>query len=147
MKVQLVSFPKNQRFTVNERINRMDAISQILSETTADFVMFSPHILKCEDDKPEIDFETISRVTAQYYNIELKDMQSSARNQKISTARHLAVYLCREITNKSFVSIAEYYNKKHTTIMFAHEKIKNEIVANKELAQAAREIKQALKVI
>lgn len=50
MKVQLVSFPKNQRFTVNERINRMDAISQILSETTADFVMFSPHILKCEDD-------------------------------------------------------------------------------------------------
>lgn len=50
MKIQLVSFPKYQRLTVNERINRMDAISQILSVTTADFVMFSEHILKSEDD-------------------------------------------------------------------------------------------------
>ena len=50
MKIELVSFPKYLRLTVNERINRMDAISQILSDTTADFVMFSAHILKCEDD-------------------------------------------------------------------------------------------------
>ena len=59
----------------------------------------------------------------------------------------MAIYLSREITNKSFVSIAEFYEKKHTTIMFAHEKIKKEIKANKELSQAAREIKQALKVM
>ena len=43
--------------------------------------------------------------------------------------------------------IAEYYNKKHPTIIFAHEKIKNEIASNNELAQAAREIKQAMKVM
>ena len=137
-------FLKNIR-ELEGAFNKVCAYAELTEQNLS--LNLAKEILKCEDDKPEIDFETISKVTAQYYNIDLKDMQSSARNQKISTARHLAVYLCREITNKSFASIAEYYNKKHTTIMFAHEKIKNEIVANKELAQAAREIKQALKVI
>ena len=104
-------------------------------------------VLKCEEEANEIDFETIAHVTAQYYGVELKEIQGTARGQKISTARHMAVYLSREITEKSFVSIAEYYNKKHTTIMFAYEKIKKEIVTNKDLACAAREIKQALKVM
>ena len=58
----------------------------------------------------------------------------------------MAVYLSREITNKSFVCIAEFFDKKHTTIMFAHEKIKKEISTNKELSKAAREIKQVLKL-
>jgi chromosomal replication initiator protein len=59
----------------------------------------------------------------------------------------MAIYLAREITQKSFENIAEYYNKKHTTIMYAHEKIKKEISANNDLATSAREIKQALKLI
>ena len=52
-----------------------------------------------------------------------KEIKGTARGQKISSARHMAVYLAREITEKSFVSIAEFFNKKHTTIMFAYEKI------------------------
>ena len=104
-------------------------------------------VLKCEDTSNEIGFEEIAQVTAQYYDVDIKDIKGTARGQKISTARHMAVYLAREITEKSFVSIAEYYNKKHTTIMFAYEKIKKEIVANKDLACVAREIKQALKVM
>ena len=104
-------------------------------------------ILKCEEGVNEIDFETIAQVTAQYYGVDLGDIKGVARGQKVSIARHMAVYLAREITEKSFASIAEYYNKKHTTIMFAHEKIKKEIITNKDLSCAAREIKQALKVM
>ena len=58
----------------------------------------------------------------------------------------MSIFLCREITNQSFENIAEYYNKKHTTIMYAYEKIRKE-KANPEIATAIREIKQALKVI
>ena len=137
-------FSKNIR-ELEGAFNKVCAYAELTEQDLT--LSLAKEILKCEDNKPEIDFEAISKVTAQYYNIELEELQSSARNQKISTARHLAVYLCREITNKSFVSIAEYYNKKHTTIMFAHEKIKKEIISNKDLEIAAREIKQALKVI
>ncbi len=101
-------------------------------------------VLKCEEAEDEISFDKIAEVTAKFYEVDLDDLKSTARGQKISTARHMAVYLSREITNKSFASIAEFYNKKHTTIMFAHDKIKKEIVVNKELSSAAREIKQAL---
>ena len=55
--------------------------------------------------------------------------------------------MCREITNQSFENIAEFYNKKHTTIMYAYEKVKKDKETNREIATAIREIKQALKVI
>ena len=104
-------------------------------------------VLKCDDNSNEISIDTIAQITAEYYGVALEDIKGTARGQKISTARHMAVYLAREITEKSFVSIAEYYNKKHTTIMFAQEKIKKEVIVNNDLACTVREIKQALKVI
>ena len=99
------------------------------------------------DEAEEVDFEKIARITADFYEVDYEELKSTSRGQKISVARHMAVYLSREITQKSFASIAEFYNKKHTTIMFAHEKIKKEILANKELSSAAREIKQALMLV
>ena len=104
-------------------------------------------ILKCECQEKTIDFDKIARITATYYDVDISDIKGTARGQKVSMARHMSIYLCREITNQSFVNIAEYYGKKHTTIMFAHEKIKNEKNTNLEISTALREIKQALKVI
>ena len=139
-----------KNFTNNVRelegvFNKVCAYAEITGQDLD--LKLAKEVLNCSDEETDINFEKIAKITSQYYNVTLEDLKSSARGQKISTARHMAVYLSREITNKSFVSIAEYYNKKHTTIMFAHEKIKKEISANKELSQAAREIKQALKVI
>lgn len=104
-------------------------------------------VLKCDEGLNKLDCGKISKVTAEYYNVKLDDLKSTAKGQKISIARHMAIYLTRELTKMSFVSIAEYYDKKHTTIMYAHDKIKKEINSNNELSLAAREIKQALKVM
>lgn len=81
-------------------------------------------VLKCEESDEGISFDQIARVTSSYFETDIKDIKGTARGQKVSMARHLSIYLCREITNQSFVNIAKYYNKKHTTIMFAYEKIK-----------------------
>ena len=59
----------------------------------------------------------------------------------------MAIYLTRELTQKSLVSIADFYNKKHSTIVYAYETTKKEIFANKNLEIASREIRQALKLI
>ena len=104
-------------------------------------------VLKCEDDVQEIGFDTIAGVTAGYFDIDIKDIKGSARGQKVSSARHIAIYLSREITQQSFVNIAKFYNKKHTTIMFAYEKIRKEKSTNQEISTALREIRQALKVL
>jgi chromosomal replication initiator protein len=138
------NFSKNIR-ELEGAFNKVCAYAEI-TEQALD-LKIAKEILKCDECENEIDINTIAEVTAQYYNVNLNDIKGAARGQKISNARHMSIYLAREITEKSFANIAEYYNKKHTTIMFAHEKIKKEILANNDLANAAREIKQALRVI
>ena len=138
------NFSKNVR-ELEGAFNRVYAYMQI-ENCNLDLAL-AKKVLKCEEGDTEISIEAITQVTAQYYGISIDDIKSSARGQKVSNARHMAVYLSREITQKSFVSIAEFFDKKHTTIMFAHEKIKKEISTNNELVKAVREIKQALKVI
>ena len=138
------NFSKNVR-ELEGAFNKVCAYAEIMKQPLD--LGLAKEVLKCEDTENEISIDLIADITAQYYNIDVNDIKGTARGQKISTARHMAIYLAREITEKSFVSIAECYNKKHTTIMFAHEKIKKEIISNKDLACAAREIKQALKVM
>ena len=104
-------------------------------------------VLKCNSAENEISFDKIARVTASYYDVNVEDLKGTARGQKVATARHLSIFMCREITNQSFENIAEFYNKKHTTIMYAYEKVKKDKETNREIATAIREIKQALKVI
>lgn len=104
-------------------------------------------ILKCKDDEECLTFDKIANVTSSYYKVDLKDIKGTERSQKVALARQLAIYLCRELTNQSFESIGEYFAKKHTTAMYAHKQIKNNINTQKDLSTAVREIKQALKVI
>lgn len=102
-------------------------------------------VLNCTDKSKNVDIEGISEVICAHFNVPLKDLQSSARNQKISHARQIAVYLAREMTQMSFVSIADFFNKKHPTILFSHEKIKEEIKTNKNLEQIIEDLKKQIK--
>ncbi len=106
---------------------------------------YAKKVLNCEAMRKAITIDKVAKATAEYFNVTLQDFKSTSRNQKVSGARHVAVYLSREITGKSFESIAEYYNKKHTTMLYSFEKIKEDIKTNKELDKAIFEIKNKLK--
>ena len=137
-------FSKNVR-ELEGAFNKVCAYAELV-EAPLDLKL-AKEILKCEEKEAEVSIESIVNTTAEYFNVDIKDIKGTARGQKLSLARHLSIYLVREITEKSFVSIADFYNKKHTTIMFAYEKIKKEIQTNNDLALTVREIKQALKFI
>lgn len=106
---------------------------------------YAKKVLNCEAMKKAITIDKVAGAAAEYYNVTLQDFKSSSRNQKVSSARHVAVYLAREITGKSFESIAEYFNKKHTTMLYSYEKIKEDLKTNKDLDRAISEIKNRLK--
>lgn len=125
--------------------NRVSAYSDISAEPFT--FELAKKVLKCEERTKEIGLSDIAEVVAKYYDVTVNDLKSSSKNQKITVARQMAVYLTREICGKSFVSIAEYYDKKHPTIMYGNNRIKKDILTDNQLAMAAREIKQALKVI
>ncbi len=112
------------------------------SELTLELVK---KVLKCDDRKREISFGEIAQAVADYYGVTVNDFKSPARGQKISNARHIAVYLSREITEKSFELIAKYFNKRHPTMLYSYDKIKDEIKNNRELERSINEIKTSLK--
>lgn len=102
-------------------------------------------ILRIDIKKKKIDIESITNVICDYFGVSLEDLKSPARNQKISHSRQIAVYLVRDMIQMSFVSIADFYCKKHPTILFSYEKIKEEIKTDKELAEVISELKAKIK--
>ena len=104
-------------------------------------------VLKCKENEKQLTCDKITDVTAKYFDVNINDIVGTSRNQKIALARQISIYISRELTNQSFEQIGEYFNRKHTTTMYAHEQIKKKIDVQKDLSVAVREIKQALKVI
>lgn len=123
--------------------NKVSAYADI--EKTDLTIEFAKKVLNCEAMKKALTIEKVAKAVSEFYGVSISDFLSSSRNQRVSSARHVAVYLSRELTQKSFESIAEYFNKKHTTMLYSYEKIKEELRVNKELDRAISQIKNALK--
>ncbi|MFA7657827.1 MAG: chromosomal replication initiator protein DnaA [Candidatus Gastranaerophilaceae bacterium] len=102
-------------------------------------------ILKCDCKIRNIDIEHISKIVCEHFDVSEVDLKSTARNQKISHARQIAVYLTRELTQLSFVNIANFFNKKHPTILFSYEKIKEEIKTDNNLNRIICDLKKEIK--
>jgi chromosomal replication initiator protein len=62
--------------------------------------------------------------TAEYFKLTVDDLYGSSRSQAVATARQIAMYLCREMTNLSLPKIGQLFgNRDHTTVMYANKKI------------------------
>lgn len=101
--------------------------------------------LNCEVRKKEITVDKIAQAVADYYEITVKDLKGTARQQKISHARHLAVYLAREVLQMSYEAIGEFFCKKHTTIMYSCDIVADKIKTDSELQATIDELKSVLK--
>lgn len=136
------NFNKNIR-ELEGAFNKISAYASIKNiELDADTVK---KILKCDGKAKNIDIECITEAVCKYFDVSQSDLKSSARNQKISHSRQIAIYLTRELIQMSFVNIAEFFNKKHPTILFSYEKIKEEIKTDKNLNQLICNLKKEIR--
>lgn len=106
---------------------------------------YAKKVLNCEALKNAITIDKVAKEVADYYNVTVTDFKSTARNKKVSNARQIAVYLARELTGKSFESIAEYFNKKHPTMLYSYEQVKGDLKTDKELDKSIIELKRKIK--
>lgn len=81
-----------------------------------------------EKDKKVIDLDYIKEVVASFYSISVQDLYSKSRAQNIVFPRHIAMYISRTMTDLSLIKIAESFNRDHSTLIHAIEKIENLII-------------------
>ncbi|MDD7305442.1 MAG: chromosomal replication initiator protein DnaA [Peptoniphilaceae bacterium] len=87
----------------------------------------------------------IQGAVANKYNIKLNDLKGKSRKKEIVIPRQIAMYLCRELLSTSLVSIANEFNRDHTTIMHGYEKIEVEMQESEILRQDIEDLIKELK--
>ncbi len=94
----------------------------------------------------QIGVENIQKTVADFYKIKVADMYSKKRPASIARPRQIAMYLAKEMTQKSLPEIGELFGgRDHTTVLHAVRKIGGERQKNSELNQQLHVLEQTLK--
>jgi chromosomal replication initiator protein len=94
----------------------------------------------------QIGVENIQKTVADFYKIKVADMYSKKRPASIARPRQIAMYLAKEMTQKSLPEIGELFGgRDHTTVLHAVRKISGERQKNTELNQQLHVLEQTLK--
>ena len=94
----------------------------------------------------QISVENIQKTVANYYKIKVADMYSKKRPANIARPRQIAMYLAKELTQKSLPEIGELFGgRDHTTVLHAVRKMAAERQLMSELNQQLHVLEQTLK--
>jgi chromosomal replication initiator protein len=94
----------------------------------------------------QVGVENIQKTVADFYKIKVADMYSKKRPASIARPRQIAMYLSKEMTQKSLPEIGELFGgRDHTTVLHAVRKISGERQKNTELNQQLHVLEQTLK--
>jgi chromosomal replication initiator protein len=103
-------------------------------------------IMSPTKERTYVDIDLIKKVTAEYYSLKIEDMTAKTRTKEIATARQVAMYLARTMTNASLPKIGdEFGGRDHTTVMHANDKITEELKTNPEIEEAVKVISENVK--
>ncbi len=83
--------------------------------------------------------------TGKEYNVSEKKLLGKGRQMEIVIARHVAMYLCRELTNSSLISIGKHFgNRDHSTVIHACKTIENKMKTDESLTTRIKNLKANL---
>ena len=94
----------------------------------------------------QISVENIQKTVADFFNIKVADMYSKRRPANIARPRQIAMYLAKELTQKSLPEIGELFGgRDHTTVLHAVRKIAGDRQKNAECNHELHVLEQTLK--
>ena len=91
---------------------------------------------------------TVDKIfTAVYkkYGIKKEDILGERRTKDIAQARHIAIYLIRQITDMSFPGIGKILNRNHTTIISSIETVEKKIISSQAFSLEIDELIKSVK--
>ena len=92
--------------------------------------------------------EDVKQQTASYFEITVDDLISQSRTHTFVTARQIAMYLCRDLTDLSLPKIGqEFGGRDHTTVMHAYRKIKDLMSERRSVYNQVTELTNRLRQV
>jgi chromosomal replication initiator protein len=95
---------------------------------------------------PEISLATIMTQTALYFGLTIDDLCGQSRSRVLVTARQIAMYLSREMTDMSLPKIGQQFGgRDHTTVMHAERKIREQMAQRASVYNQVAELTTRIK--
>ncbi|MBW4094043.1 MAG: chromosomal replication initiator protein DnaA [Acidobacteria bacterium] len=99
-----------------------------------------------DDNAQQITSSTILGQTAAYFNLSMEELCSKSRTRTLVTARQIAMYLCRELTDMSLPKIGqELGGRDHTTVIHADRKIRELMAERRVIYNQVTELTNRIK--
>ena len=99
-----------------------------------------------DDQTQEITSTTVIGQTAAYFGLSIEDLCGSSRSRVLVTARQIAMYLCRELTDLSLPKIGQAFGgRDHTTVMHANRKIRELMAERRSIYNQVTELTNRIK--
>ncbi len=94
----------------------------------------------------QITAATIMGQTASYFGLSIEDLCGTSRSRVLVTARHIAMYLCRELTDLSLPKIGQQFGgRDHTTVINADRKIRSLMAERRSIYTQVTELTNRIK--
>ncbi len=107
-------------------------------------VELAAEVLRNEINEMPLRKVTISLIkekVARFHGISQKELEGQRRDQRLTVPRQIAMYLACDLTNASLPQIAREFGKKdHTTVMYARDKVKNQMERDPEFRSKVRSV-------
>ena len=86
----------------------------------------------------------IISTVSKYYGVSVEELKSKKKTDAVANARHIAVYIIRKLTDKSFKEIGAIFSRDHTTVMSSCDRVATNI---KTMIKTENDIKKLIKEI
>jgi chromosomal replication initiator protein len=94
-----------------------------------------------DEDTQEVTPAMVIAQTAAYFGLTIDDLCGTSRSRVLVTARQIAMYLCRELTDLSLPKIGQQFGgRDHTTVMHANKKIAGQMAERRSTYNQVQEL-------
>lgn len=99
-----------------------------------------------KDEPNTLTVEAIKEETADNYDLEVTELEGPSRKKQVARARHIAIYLSRELTDNSYPALgSKFGNRDHSTVMHSCNKIKEMMEETPLLYEEVQELEDSLR--
>lgn len=97
-----------------------------------------------KEDEESIDATKIIDIVCKFYNVKKDELLARKRTKQIAEARQIAMYLITEFINIPLESVGSIFGKDHSTVIYAKNKVQDDIKKSKKLEVEINDLKQMI---